>query len=310
MKTRGLIQVRGHVVFTVTDDEGRVIQETEADNSFTDGYVSALVQHMSSGGTPALPLTHLSVGCGGFLVAACDSASGWSTAPTLDTTLYKVGSGSLKVTQTASTNGTYGHATLTTAKDATGGYIEAWIRLGTRANFDLTNSKVRILSGSSAAKGYEISLSAIEALPTGAFTDSTWKIVKIPVASFTPFGASPSWTTVTGMAMVVYANANGSAVINWDDVREVPASWPVTAAATAVADERSKKALTSLTYTAPLTLTAKAYWTAGELPGDWHIAGLWGGSGGATLAAIVAAEFAKLAGFNLTITWTLTFAGG
>lgn len=305
----GRLAVRGHVIFTATDESGRVVAAVEADNAFTDAYASFVAQLMGSGGSPSMPLTHIGLGCGGFSIAVCDAITGWSSAPTLDTTTYKQGTGSLKATQTASTSGTYAHQTLISATDATGGTIDAWLRLTTRANTDLAASKFRVYTGG-AAQGYEITLAAIEALPTGTFVDATWKAVSIPLASFSTFGASPSWAAVRGAGMVVAANAGGSATIHWDDIRQVRSTLPVDKAQTTVTDERTKHALTSLVYAAPGTVTAKAYWTSGDNAGTFRIAGLYGGTAGATLAAIVAADLSKLVGFNLTVTWTLTFAGG
>ena len=76
---------------------------------------------------------------------------------------------------------------------------------------------------------------------------------------------------------------------------------------TSVTGGGTPKALTALVYTAPLTVTATAYWASGEAPFVGHSAGLWAG---ALLLAIVAADFTKLAGFNLTLTWVLVFSGG
>ncbi len=141
--------IRGHVTFTVTDDDGRVIDVVEADNAFTDAYASSIAQLIGSGGSPSMPATHISLGTG------------------------------------------------TTA--------------------------------------------------------------------------SHTSTSVTGGG--------------------------------------TPKALFSLVYTAPLTVTATAYWSSGEAPFVGHSAGLWGGTAGATLLAIVAADFTKLAGFNLYVTWQLVFVG-
>jgi len=304
-----MLNVRGHVKVTATDDLGQAVATVESENAWTDAYASFVAQLCGSGGTPSMPFTHISMGGGGFIVTACDSATGWSTAPTVDTTVYKQGTGSLKMTQTVSTSGTYSHATLISASDGTGGSIEAWLRVATRANTDLTASEFRIYTGGTTSNGYKITLAGIEALPTGAFSDGVWKLVTIPVASFTGFGA-PSWASVRGAGFVLAANSSGTAIVNMDDIRWLPAAYPVGETATAVADERTKKALTSLVYTAPYTVTATAYWTAGDAAGAFHVAGLWGGTAGATLAAITAVDLSKLVGFNLTVQWTVTFDGG
>jgi hypothetical protein len=78
---------------------------------------------------------------------------------------------------------------------------------------------------------------------------------------------------------------------------------------TSVSGGGTKKALSSLVYTAPLTVTATAYWSSGEAGFVGHSAGLWGGTAGATLMAIVDVDFTKQAGFNLTVTWQLVFVG-
>lgn len=301
--------MRGHVTFTETDDDGRVVSVTEADNAFTDGYASFIAQLMGSGGSPSMPLTHISLGTGGFTIDNCDAITGWSSTPTLDTTTYKQGTGALSATQTASTSGTYARNNAISATDAASGSIEVWLRLTSRGTFDLASSQFRVYTNASATKYYYITLAGIEAL-LGAFSDATWKLCRIPVGSFTGSG-SPAWASVTGSGVVVAANAGGSATLKWDDVRQYPASLPASKTATAVADERSKVALTTLVYTGPLTVTATAYWTAGSTAnGTFYLAGLWGGTAGATLASIVAQTFTKTPGYNLTITWTLTFAGG
>jgi hypothetical protein len=79
--------------------------------------------------------------------------------------------------------------------------------------------------------------------------------------------------------------------------------------ATSVSGGGTKKGLTSLVYTAPLTVTATAYWSSGEAGFVGHSAGLWGGTAGATLMAIALVDFTKQAGFNLTVTWQLVFVG-
>ena len=301
--------IRGHVTFTETDDDGNVMCVVEADNAFTDGYASFVAQVMGSGGAPSMPLTHISLGCGGFKIDDCDSITGWASTPTLDNVTYKQGTGSLSATQTLSTSGTYARYAAIGAANATGGAIEVWLRLTARGTFDLANSQFRVYTNGSNTKYYYISLSGIESLLSN-FVDATWKLCRIPLASFTGSGG-PDWTAVTGSGVVVAANAGGSATLKWDDIRQYPAALPVDKTQTAVADQRSKTALSALVYTGPLTVTATAYWTSGSsAAGTYYVAGLWGGTTGATLAAIVGQTFTKTVGYNLTVTWTLTFGGG
>lgn len=311
----GLRPPRGRVTFEERDLSGRISRRFVLPNAFTDAYADILAQALAAyaNPVPSVQLSHIGLGTGGTTISDCESAAGWATAPTSDPATYTTGTASLRASQGASTTGTYAHATLISAYDASapGTSIEVAMRLVARGTFDVAASRLRIYTGGSTANYYEVSFAGIEAAVGSTFQDGTWKVAaRIPITSFVAVG-SPSWTQVTGVGFVVTANGTGTATLNFDDLRVYPPSISAlaTKTATSVANERSRKALSTLSFTAPGLVTASAYWSANELAGTIYVVGLYG-NGGSTLAAILPLTYTKPPNYTLSVTWSVTLSGG
>ncbi|MBA3875565.1 MAG: hypothetical protein C0498_01290 [Anaerolinea sp.] len=303
------------MTFEERDPSGRISRRFSLRNAFTDAYADILAQALAAyaNPVPSVPVSHIGLGTGGATISDCESATGWAAAPTLDAATYTTGTASLKASQGASTTGTYANPTLIAAYDASasGTSIEVAMRLAARGTFDLAASRLRIYTGGSTANYYEVSFAGIETAVGSTFQDGTWKVAaRIPITSFTAIG-SPSWAQVTGAGFVVTANGTGTATLNFDDLRVYPPSISAlaTQTATSVANEKSKQALSTLSFTSPGLVTASAYWSANELAGTFYIVGLYG-NGGATLAAVLPLSYTKPPNYTLSVTWSVTMIGG
>lgn len=302
------VTARGRVRFEAHDAAGRLVHVEEVANAFTDLYAQLLAERCAGITTKGPTFSHIGLGAAGATIERCEAATGWTTTSatiTVDAAQYREGTAALKVEVAASTTGSAARPSAVAALDATGGAIELWMRVLLRGRLDLAASQLRIYT--SATDGYGASLSAIEAA-NGVFQDGVWKLVRIPLASFTVASGVPSWTTVTGVGLSLAANASGTGTVWLDDVRIYLAP-ATTATATGVPNERTKQALSTLSYPSPGVVQMTAYWTAGELAGTFYVVGLYG-NGGSTLAAIAPLTYTKLPLYTLTITWTITFGGG
>jgi hypothetical protein len=202
------------------------------------------------------------------------------------------------------------HATLLSiVYDATvDTHVEVWLRPLLRGRFDLTTSEVRIYTGSSASNYFKASLSAIETAIGQTLQDATWKLCRIPKASFSIGAGSPSWTTVSGAGFKVAANAVGTATLNIDDIRLWGSPIDTSSSAIYVPNEITRTGLSERAQNGTI-VTATAYWPVGSACGQFYVAGLWG-NGGLTLCSILPFDYQKAPGLSLKLIWTLTTTGG
>lgn len=303
---------RGHVVIEQTDPEtGALVSRYVGHNSFTDAYAGVLAKVCAAytlDNVLAAPFTHVSLGKGGVTISDCENTTGWTGSVSADATTFTTGTASLKMSQAASTTATATAAALIGAYDATGASVELSVLVSLTGFTDLANTVLSIYTGGTTANGYSASLAAIQTAGGFVFQDGTWRLTRIAQGTFTAFG-TPNWAQVTGVGLKVSANASGTATVNIDDVRIYPASLPTDHTQTALANPTAQKALTALTYTAPSTVTASAYWSAGELAGTFYEVGLWGNAG-QTLVAIMPLTYTKSPNYNMTVSWSVQFSGG
>ncbi|HSW42808.1 MAG TPA: hypothetical protein VLM76_09895, partial [Patescibacteria group bacterium] len=95
------LSARANVTVTARDRDGRVVDERHVRNAFLHQYAHLLATALA-GGTPSLPLTHVSLGGAGLSIDAFDSIAGWSNSPVLDTARFAQGTASLRRSATAS----------------------------------------------------------------------------------------------------------------------------------------------------------------------------------------------------------------
>lgn len=298
---------RGELLLRLIDVDGRVVEETLQRNSFTNAYAAYWAKVLANTNTLPLALSHIGLGAAGVQITTAESATGWASAPTLDTTTFREGAASLKGTSPASTSTAYVHTSLISATNlsATGMSIELQLRLLTRANLNLSTSELRIYSG--ATDYFKVSLATVESI-AGVFVDAIWKLCRIPTSAFVVGSGSPVWTGITGMGVYVSASASGTATVNWDDVRSYPTTIDTSAAATVVPNERAKSTLTSLEDLGSGQVRARVFWPTVAAVGTYYVAGLYGNAGG-TLAAIVPITLSKTSTLSLTAEWTVTASG-
>ncbi|HSW41800.1 MAG TPA: hypothetical protein VLM76_04765 [Patescibacteria group bacterium] len=301
----GSTPVRGVVTVEARDAAGRLVER----RTFRNTYLHlAATEHAKAlvGEAASLTLTHIGLGCGGATFSDGESATGWTGAPTVDGTTFRQGTASLRATAGASTTTTCVKADAFLDYNASGATaIELWLRLALRGRFNLATSELRIYTGGGTSTYFRASLTAIETANGVAFQDATWKQSRVPIASFGIGAGAPDWAHVTGMGIIVAANASGSATLNWDAARTIE---PINTTATAahVPNEPTRRALTTLTR-AGRVVTAAAFWTMYEAVDQYYVAGLYAGS---TLVSILPFAYYKAAGLTLRVTWALTTNGG
>ncbi len=295
--------IRGSVTVEARDRHGRLVHRTRFANAYTS--LGATEHAKALAGEAAnVALTHIGLGVGGVTITTAETTAGW-TGATLDTGSFRQGVASLSTTAAPSGNAYAWNTVLIGAYGAVAGSsVECWMRLNFRGRFDLAASHLRVYTGGG-ANSWDVSLAVIEAA-NGAFQDATWKLVRIPIASFSAGEGAPTWSAVTGAGWSVYANASGAATLNVDDVRIVQPTIDVGPTAYNVPNEVSRKALSTLTRSG-MVVSADAFWGMAEAVGQFYVAGLYAGS---TLVAILPFTYYKAAGLMLRITWALTTAGG
>lgn len=292
---------------------GELIERIQARNAYTNvaarDYASAL-----GGSAVTLTVSHIDTGLGNVL-SLCESTSGWTGSPVLDNSIYREGAGALKGSASASGSAVYYHATSSggTVNIGTGGTAEFAFRLTTRSATDLTGSQLRLYSGSTADWRY-ITLTDAETATGLTLADTTWTRLSIPVsaAGWTTGAGTPSWTSVTGIGVVVKASGSGTAVAHWDQVVGLGAigtAASTIATLTATPGSRGVKAVTELSVSGG-TVTAAATWASTEGVGDISWVGLYGKSGSTLIACAPMTTFYKSASVVMTIRWTATVAGG
>ncbi len=296
--------VRGVVTIEARDGAGRLVERRTFRNAYTNLGATEHAKALA-GQAAEIALTHIGLGVGGVTITTAEAATGW-TGATLDTGSFRQGVASLSATAAPSGNATAYNATLIGAFGAAeGSSVECWMRLNFRGRFDLALSRLSIYTGGVVTNRYDVALAAIEAA-NGAFQDATWKLVRIPIASFTVGAGAPAWGAVSGAGWAVVANASGTATLNVDDVRIVQPAIDVSPTAYNVPNEVSRKALSTLTR-ADQVVSADAFWGMAEAVGQFYVAGLYAGS---TLVSILPFTYYKAAGLTLRMTWALTTSGG
>ncbi len=92
----------GNVRLALRDMRGQVVDRRELHNAFTDAYAALLGKALANTLSPAtLPLTHLSVGCGGVTVDTCDAIGGAVSAVSAVSTVSATGTADLLALQPA-----------------------------------------------------------------------------------------------------------------------------------------------------------------------------------------------------------------
>jgi hypothetical protein len=306
----------GRLSIELRDPRGRIVRRMVTHNAYTD---LAATEHAKAlaGEATDLAISHIGLGAAGWTIEQCDSATGWSGTPTVDSGVYREGTEALTRTVTASNTAHCYHEDAIAAYDAsTDTDIEVWLRLALRGRFTLAGSYVRIYSGGSASAYFQASFAAIETAMGVPFADATWRLCRIPKASFTTGAGSPSWATVTGAGVYIAANATGSAILHWDDFRTFVAP-NLTQTATSLPNLRSLKAVTLVTRGGRI-VTLRAYWGPSEIVGQVYVAGAYCNAG-STLMAIAPAEktdptgtvgFYKGPGLTAWATWSRYTTGG
>lgn len=299
-----LVPARGRVTVETRNPNGRLIERRWFRNAYTS--LGATEHAKALAGEAAnLALTHIGLGVGGVTITTAEAAAGW-TGATLDTGSFRQGVASLSATAAPSTSTSASHATLIGAYAAAeGSSVECWLRLNYRGRFDLAASRLSIYTAGVVGQRFDVSLAAIEAA-SGVFQDATWKLVRVPIASFAVGAGAPAWNAITGAGWAITANVSGAATLNIDDVRVVQPAIDVGPAAYNVPNEVSRKALSTLTRDGQV-VSADAFWGMAEAVGQFYVAGLYAGS---TLVAILPFTYYKAAGLTLRITWSLTTSGG
>jgi len=296
----GIPPLRGVVVLEARNDRGVVVDRRTYRNTYTTVGAQEHAKRLA-GEASATIIDRLSLGVGGIIVSTCEATTGWTNS-TLDTVLYKQGTGSLLATTT--TTKTAYHATSVGSANGTGGTLLAWIRVSLVAAANLAASKLHIYTGGTTANRFDVSLAAIEALTGQAIQDGTWRLVSVPVSAFSVGAGSPVWTAITGAGFTIASLSGTSVTMNVDDVRiDLPVNTTVTA--TTVPNERATVA-TSSSRTG-LVVLAEGYWTTAQAVGNFLVAGLWSGS---VLVAILPLDYYKASGISLRVTWSLTATGG
>jgi hypothetical protein len=297
--------VRGVVTLEARDGAGRIVERLVYPNAYT---LLGATEHAKAlaGESASLALTHIGLGAGGATITDAESATGWTGSPIVDPATFRVGAASLQVAATASTTNTDYQATALADYNATlATAIEIWLRPALRGRFDLASSELRIYTGGGTGAYFRASLATIEAANGVALQDATWKLSRIPIASFSVGAGTPSWAHATGIGISVVANASGTATLNFDAARTIE---PIdtTSAALLVPNEPTRKALTNVSRSGRV-VTASAFWTMAEAVDQFYVAGLYAGS---VLVSILPFAYYKAAGLTLRVTWALTTNGG
>ncbi|MEX1173568.1 MAG: hypothetical protein WEG56_13260 [Chloroflexota bacterium] len=297
--------VSGEVTIEARDVSGRLAHRRRFRNTYT---LLAAIAHAQAlaGEAPDLTLTHIGLGAGGATLSDAEAATGWTGGPVVDPATFRQGSASLQVTADASTTTIVYHdaaladynATLATA-------LELWLRLLLRGRLDMATSELRIYTGGGTGAYFRASLAAIEAANGVSFQDATWKLSRVPIASFSIGAGAPDWAHVTGLGLAVVANASGVATVNLDAIRTVE---PIvtTSAALIVPNQPTLQPITALAR-AGRVVTADSFWTMAEAVDQYYVAGLYAGE---TLVSILPFAYYKAAGLTLRVTWALTTNGG
>jgi hypothetical protein len=291
---------------------GALLERIVTPNTYTQAAALAYANALASGTAIPLKLSHIDVGTGGYMVSNANSTSGWSGSPTLDTSVYKEGTGALNGTVVAPGTAHFYHATSYggTVTMGTGGSMSAWLRLTSRAAANLTSSKLRFYAYGGTANYIEMTLANVETVGGVTLADLTWTQAVLPTshASWATAGTA-TWQTITGMG-VVLVGASGTATIHWDQVLGMPAysaadrvNWSATVGS------RGLNAITTGPTTAGGTVVAAAGWVEGDIVGDMAYAGLYANSG-STLFAVAPLAYYKAAGVVISLTWTVVCAGG
>lgn len=292
---------------------GALLHRATGLNAYCDA-AAADYASMLAGTAKTLTISHIDVGYGGPLICACDSTSGWTGSPTLDTSVYREGTGSLKGSAVSSGTSTYYHATSASGSVNVGvdGAVDLYLRLTTRSATDLTASYLRVYT-TSTSNYRRITFAAIETATGLTLADATWVRLSIPAsdAGWTTGAGTPDWTNVTGMGIVVKASGAPTAEVYWDQVLglpyidDLPATLQVL---TATPGSRGQKAITAIALDVN-EVTTSAAWSGTEIVGDFSYAGVYANSG-STLVGIVPLAAYKAYGAVLTVRWTITINGG
>ena len=302
---------RANVTVTVRDEAGRIVDERRLRNAFTDAYAHLLASALA-GTVGSLPLTHVSLGAAGQTISTLESIAGWANSPVLDTTRFTQGTASLRRAAVASTSQTISSPAL--SLDLATGFspatdlIEWWVLLDVRARLDPTAEAVRLVT--SPGHHFALTWATAEQYVGAAILDNTWTRITVPMAAFTATG-TPSWASITGLALTAAANANGTITVNWDDLRLVPASVLDDASRTAVQNEIIRLPFITREDLGAGRVRLRVFWNSAQAVGTFRLLGLHG-NGGATLAAITALTppLVKTNLLTLTVEWTVTIAGG
>ena len=305
------LTARANVRLTARDGTGRVVDERHVRNAFLHQYAHLLALPLA-GGTPSLPLTHVSLGAAGRTIDALDSITGWTNSPILDQTRFAQGTASLRRSATASASVTMaGPAVsldLATGFSPATDLIEFWVLVDLRARLDPAAEVVRFVT--SPGNHFALTWASAEQYLGGAILDNTWTRVTVPMAAFTATG-TPSWASITGVSLGVAANANGTVTVNWDDLRLVPATVLDDATRTVVQNEVSRLPFAARENLGSGRVRVRAFWNSGQAVGTFRLLGLHGNAG-ATLAALVAVSppLVKTNLLTLTVEWTVILEGG
>lgn len=285
------------------DGHGRIVRRCA--NTSTDAYVAGFAPLMA--GLPAghpLALTHIGIGASGIWVERCESVTGWTGAPVLDTTTFREGSASFRREVTAGAAASLVSPALSLNLSAAT-HIEAWLRVNTRARLAAGSECLRLTT--SVGNHLAITWGDIETLRGSALVDGTWTRVVIPVAAFTATG-SPSWGSITSVTLTVTATADGPLTAHWDGILAL-APVDVSPAATAVPNETSRLPFSHRENLAGGRVRVRVSWGTRQVVGTQRVLGLYAD---AILAAIVRLEppLEKSSLLSLTVEWTVTMAGG
>ena len=297
--------VSGIVTVEARDGRGRLVERRILRNAYT---LLGAIAHAKAlaGEASVLTLTHIGLGAGGATLTDAESATGWTGGPTADAATYRQGSASLQATSAASTTTVvYNSAAVADYNATLATDLELWIRLLLRGRLDMAASEIRVYTGGGTGAYFRASLATMELANAVAFQDATWKLTRIPIASFTIGAGAPSWAHVTGVGFAVVANASGLATVNFDAIRTVE---PIMtdSGAVAIPNQPTLRALTALSR-ADRVVTADAFWTMAEAVDQYRVAGLYAG---AVLVSVLPFDYYKAAGLTLRVTWALTTLGG